>query len=381
MKPFSAIFYLIKNRLRSFTLILMIAATTLCYIGGIYVYSMEHHFSREIRPYRDYALMYPNYGCTQNDWDLMVERIRSLSSVSSLMPFNNSPRILYTNEISFQVSLNVIVFTSEKDFMTMNQIVKLVPDNIYLPQDGEIILSEGLAKNANIKVGDLLSSNETLINFDTPLKVKYIYPSLDYSAYAVDTAAIPYSIFILRKGDTDGTSAQDKLVNSPFASRQHFADDLKTLDATNVVTLATYENQYVDVENQMPIYYIIFYSVVILVSIVLAITINATLMEAYSKRQGEFSIYRAIGIPKRKLTAKIIKEIILINLIGLTTGLLLNLAIILLINQLIFYPRGLGLPYFHRNAAIATLLCDFFAIIPSTLLRIRNIKQYDITKY
>lgn len=381
MKPFSSMFYLTKNRLRSVTLILMITATTLCYIGGIYVYSMEHHFNREIRPYRDYAMMFQNYGCTQKDWDLMVERLHSLSSVSTLLPMDTSPRILYTNEISFQISQNVIVFTSANDFEKVNQIIKLIPDNKDLPQDGEIILSEGLAKNANIKVGDILSSNETLFNFDTPLKVTYIYPSLDYSAYAVDNTAIAYSLFILRDEDTIETFGQEKAVNKQISSRQDFSDDLESLDVAEVVNLSTYANQYADLKSQMPIYYMIFYSVVILISIVLAITINATLIEAYDKRKGEFSIYRAIGIPKQKLVGKIIKEITLINFFGLTTGLLLNLAILFVINQLVFYPRGLGLPYFHWNAAIATLLCDFFAIMPSALLRIRNIKQYDITKY
>lgn len=380
MKPFSAIFYLTKNRLRSVSLILMITATTLCYMGGIYVYSMEYHYNREIRPYRDYAMMYQNYGCTQNDWDFMVDRLQSLPSVSSLIPVNSSPRIRYTNEISFRISQGVIVFTSTKDLTTMNQITQLVPDSNDLPQDGEIILSEGLAKNANIKVGDILTSGGTLFYFDTPLKVKYIYPSLDYSAYAVDSTAIPYSLMILRKGDIEKTSEQDMHL-AEKTSRQQFADDLETLDHTNVVELTTYENQYADLQNQMPIYNLIFYSVVILVSIVLAITINATLIEAYGKRKSEFSIYLAIGIPRKKLVFKIIKEITLINLLGLTTGMLLNVIILFVINQLVFYPRGLGLPYFAWNAAIATVLCDLFAIMPSTLLRIRNIKQYDITKY
>lgn len=381
MKPFSALFYLIKNRFRSVTLILMIAATTLCYIGGIYVYSMEHHFYRELRPYRDYAMMYQNYGCTQDDWDLIVDNLLSLPSVSSLMPVNNSPRIAYTNEISFQISQNVIVFPSIEDIISLNQIMSFVPDSSYLPSDGEIILSEGLAKNANIKEGDILTTSETLFNFDTPLKVKYIYSSLDYSAYGVDTTAIPYSLFILRKGDVNDISGLEDPLDRKEAFRQKFAEDLESIEVADVIKISTYTNQYSDLKSQMPIYYMIFYSVVILISIVLAITINATLIEAYGKRKSEFSIYRAIGIPNQKLTMKIIKEIALINLFGLTAGLLLNLVIIMIINQLIFYPRGLGLPYFHRNAAIATLCCDIFAIIPSTLLRIRNIKQYDITKY
>ncbi|ABX43980.1 ABC transporter permease [Lachnoclostridium phytofermentans] len=380
MKPFSAIFYLTKNRLRSVSLILMITATTLCYIGGIYVYSMEHHFHREIRPYRDFAMMYQNYGCTQNDWDLMVDKLQSLPSVTSLMPVNSSPRIRYTNEISFRISQGVIVFTSTKDLTTMNQITQLVKDSNDLPQDGEIILSEGLARNTNIKVGDILTSGGTLFYFDTPLKVKYIYPSLDYSAYAVDSTAIPTSLFILREGDIVEPSGQEKL-SGETASRQRFADDLKTLDIPNVMSLTTYENQYADLKNQMPIYYMIFYSVVILISIVLAITINATLIEAYGKRKSEFSIYMAIGIPRSKIVCKILKEITLINLMGLTTGLILIHIILFVLNQLVFYPRGLGLPYFAWCAAIATLLCDFFAIMPSTLLRIRNIKRYDITEY
>jgi ABC-type lipoprotein release transport system permease subunit len=349
-------------------------------MGGIYVYSMENHFNREIRPFRDYAMMSQNYGCTQNDWDFMVDKLQSLPSVSSLIPVNGSPRIRYTNEISFRISQGVIVFTSTEDLAAMNQVTQLVSNITNLPQEGEIILSEGLAKNANIKVGDILTSGGTLFYFDTPLKVKYIYPSLDYSAYAVDSAAIPYSLIILRKGDASDTLGKDKLLGEN-ALIQQFADDLETVDIPNVVYLTTFENQYADLKNQMPIYNMIFYSVVILVSIVLAITINATLIEAYGKRKSEFSIYHAIGIPRQKLVCKIIKEIALINLLGLTAGLILNLVILFVINQLIFYPRGLGLPYFSWNAAIATLLCDLSAIMPSTLLRIRNIKQYDITKY
>ena len=116
-------------------------------------------------------------------------------------------------------------------------------------------------------------------------------------------------------------------------------------------------------------------------SVILAITINTAFAGMYQKRNYELSVYRAIGISKKKILRKIINELLLIDAIALFMGGVITILFIYLFNNIVLLPDGKFLEYFHPLAVIGVLICNLLSLFPLVLFRVRQIKKADICEY
>jgi len=103
------------------------------------------------------------------------------------------------------------------------------------------------------------------------------------------------------------------------------------------------------------------------------ITVNAVLVGIYDKRRAEFQIYESIGIPRRKVYGKVIRELLLMSGMGMVLGAALAFAAITLLNVFLYASSGLQLYYYHPWALGSWLICNGMIILPSTMLRVRGI--------
>ena len=121
--------------------------------------------------------------------------------------------------------------------------------------------------------------------------------------------------------------------------------------------------------------------IVILLSIILAVTINAAFVGMYQRRNFEFAVYRAIGISKKRIVGKIVGELVLLDLGTLTLGGLVFFLALYLFNNLVLYPAGKYLTYFHPLALVGLVLCNVTILVPLIVTRCRQLLRADICEY
>ena len=65
------------------------------------------------------------------------------------------------------------------------------------------------------------------------------------------------------------------------------------------MTFKSHERLVNDVKDIFEMFYLIYYAICFIVTLVIAVTLNAIFVGAYNKRKFEFSVYKAIGFQKR----------------------------------------------------------------------------------
>ena len=121
--------------------------------------------------------------------------------------------------------------------------------------------------------------------------------------------------------------------------------------------------------------------IVILLSVILAVTINAAFVGMYQRRNFEFAVYRAIGISKQRIISKIIGELVCLDFITLTIGGGIFFLALYLFNNLVLYPTGKYLNYFHPLALFGLVLCNITILVPLIITRCRQLLKADICEY
>ena len=223
---------------------------------------------------------------------------------------------------------------------------------------------ERYAEYLGLKEGDLFEENREEIKLyygEKPYTVRFMKGD-EFSAclIAEDSAANAfYHLTWSEKGDEG--SFQKRLT------------ELK--EKYKGLQISTYEERYERGKENFTINGVIFLSIIIVVTCVFFITINAVLVGIYDKRKAEFQIYESIGIPKARIRQKVVGELVLMSGVGMVLGLVLAFAVITLLNVWIFAKEGLQLYYYHPWALGSWLICNGMILIPSILLRLRAIDK------
>ncbi|MDF2820474.1 MAG: hypothetical protein K0R15_915 [Clostridiales bacterium] len=370
MKPFNAAYYISHNKSRAIALMLLIASIVFIYIGGLYISTFEHMAEYSYKLFNEYTYIFPNYGCSEEEFNSILADFNNSESIGSVINVNTAMALTVTNELSISNDINVLTFANTEDANRFFSII-FPNENINLV-DGEIALSSKVAKNCKLKIGDTINQDsEEGYNIDKEYKIVQIIDSEYFFAYGIDKG-VKNTYLIVRP------EALDK--NKDIAINQ-FVNFIKSRDYGDKVTIRVYEDILDRIQQQVKSIDYLYYGIIILLIIILSVTVNATFLGAYEKRQFEFSIYKAIGISKKSISFKIMKEVLLINLFGVGVAVIIALSVVWLSNELYYYSMGLLLKYFNLRSLISTVVCDVLVIVPVILLRIRKIRKYDITEY
>ena len=248
-------------------------------------------------------------------------------------------------------------------FLWRNQRMGWVEDSS-LVEENTLFVSERYATYLGVKEGDLYSDNSEKL-----------------SLYFGEG---PYEVHIM-EGDGFGniliskeclTNEYYQLTWSDKGNRETFERRVAELkEKYKEIEISTYEKRLQRVRETFVINSFIFLSILIVVTCVFFITINAVLGGSYDKRKSEFQIYESIGIAKSKICRKVVGELVMMSAVGMVLGFVLAMGVITLLNVCIFAKDGLQLYYYHPWALGSWLICNAMILIPSILLRLRAIHK------
>lgn len=364
MKPFSAGYFIKENKRRGILLIFMFALTYIAYLGGLYVSNIACMYNYSVERMEKFAIIYP-----AGSDDEYVGFKAALDKVSK----EKRITVLQEGVISSLVTKNIMqfnnshmgyAFRSVEDFKTYCNYMGIQCDFGQLKK-GSFIASRLAADNRGMKVGDALKENS-----DIDERV--------YGTYTLDaiTDEEGYSYYYIN----DETNYNCMLLPTGMTAEEFKAYTQELKEEFNV---EIFEGQSYDenIHKQLDGFNVIYIFIVILLAVVMAITINAAFIGMYQHRQPEFAIYMAIGIPKRKVVGKVIKELLLIDLLGIITGGVVMFLGIYLLNELYLIPKGMQLFYYHSLSLLGMIVCNLVVWIPLVITRSRQLLKADICEY
>ncbi len=379
MSPFAPVSYIRRNRARSAVLALMLGFTAVCFLAGMYIEHQQAVFELSYDKPSDYLLVYSNSNSME-----IVNELRDFGEVCEDYAPDKADTVIGVNNLYFSYntimgydnSTGSIMFRKEEDFEEFNRVMTDVPDEVVL-RDGEIMLSQTLADNWGVKEGDVLeySDDWDKAYFADPVTVKTIVDIPGMVLYGVSSEVNGDTVMFLRS-EPDTVSGYDRqTVNDVLedAGAKISADYPHIQIQTNYSWLN-------EIKDQLSMFKYILFAIAFIIGLVLAVTVNAAFSAAYEKRKYEFSIYKAIGFSKSQIFGKVAGEVLLLDLIGLITGGLICLLVILTVNY-ILGPQGI---YFFKvsvTGILSTIGCNLMVVVPTILLNLKRVRKYDVTVY
>lgn len=360
MKPFSAWYYIKSNKSRSIIIIFMMFITTFMYIGGNFISSLFWFYDKSDE-YGDKIILTE---CIPTDTDAVDYNsfVKDIKNDDNLIVLGRdgygygTGDLLIHHTLGFETGAQTYVFSSNEDMQKAFDNLGIDYDCSGLSDYG-CVISKAFAANLGVKVGDLICNDtfklEGLIDDDS-----FIFFFLVNSP-----ADRHYRMMIL----------SDKMTGKELRS---YVENIRGPRKVSVVRKFTDE-----VYHQMSIAWIMFFLALFIVSVILAVSLNSVVTGQYIKRNPEFAIYRAIGIRKKQIKRKIASELLLMDLIAIAAGLIINLGVTYLLNEMIYIPVGKYLPYFSWIGVAGILIANVLTVIPLILLKGRRMCKMDVTEF
>lgn len=362
MKPISALYYIKENRLRCALLAFMFVLTYIAYIGGLYVCNVPEIYEYHEDAMKKYAYIYPdrsdsdfsklNAAVAEIERDdritVMKQGYISSMSISSVMGLHHS---------FFQQS-----FTSVEDFKTFCDFMGIKCDYSKL-KAGSMAASQMMVNNKGMELGKVYKGDrydsmmaEYTLDAITNQKGHFVY-------YIDDRENLNY--VLLPTG-----MSEEEFAKYTAELKQKY--DISVCDRVYLMNI---------IDEQLNGMIVIYVFVLILLSVVMAVTVNAAFVGMYIHRKPEFAIYRAIGVGKREIIGKVASELLAIDVIGLFAGGVIMFLILYLLNNLVLYPKGMLLFYCNSLALFGLALCNLAVLVPMIITRCRQLLKSDICEY
>lgn len=368
MSPFSPLYYIKQNKMRCILLMIMLMLSAVIYVGGLYVtapvatFDLAKESNEKVVRLYDYSVV--DY--SESDFDKVIAEIEKDESLDYIYASSSGADLQWDTVMDFSCGSNQMTFGSVEDFKKHCELTGLEMDFSNLKK-GSLILTQLLADNLELSLGDKITENSgnNLINvyYEEGLTVDCIIDQHGYGAYMIGEESTGFSFYLYG-------------INISGAELRSKAMALEEKYNVLMGYLSTEE-----IDAQFEAFYFIYGFIVILVSVIIAITINTAFAGMFQKRNFEFAVYRAIGISKAKILRKLVCELLLIDGIALAVGAVITTLFLYLFNNIVLYPDGLFLEYFHPLAFAGVVICNLLSLLPLILFRVRQIRKADICEY
>lgn len=360
MKPFQAMYFVRHNLSRVITVFIMIALTGLLYVGGSYLSNIEVEFLKVLDRQQDFAYVNLVTNDAAEEKKAFWEEVSQDESLKIFPVGANN--YIFPTVLTFQNGTDAFSYTVE-DFLWVNERTGWVEDTDLI-KDNTLFLTERYAEYLDLKDGDLFTEIREELTFyygERPFIVR-IMKGNEFGACLIAEDSANNEFYHLTWSD----KGDEESFRKRLAQLQEKYNDLQ---------ITSYEESYARGKEMFMINSVIFISIIIVVTCVFFITINAVQVGIYDKRKSEFLIYESIGTPKAKIRRKVVGELLIMSGVGMVLGLLLAFAAITLLNVCLFAKDGLQLYYYHPWALGSWLVCNLMILIPSILLRLQAIAK------
>lgn len=365
MKPFSPLYFIKENKARCAVLIFMIFLSFAAYLAGLYVMNIItsfDDFGEEL--YDSVAFMHVNARdeeSFQSYWEA-TEAVRQDEDVR-LVDLGYYNYLNMECIMGFTVGYQSLTFISKEDFKLFCEMNDISCDVNSL-SGRSAVMSERMANRLGLKVGDVLTPEE-FSGVSEPFTLEAITNQTTYAYYFLAEGAEPMNAMVLNTG----------------LEKSEFAAYLDCLEEQYPVRMHGYEEDKAETNRTFSFLPKIYIAVLVLLAVIMAVTVNAVFVGVYQSRTFEFAVYRAVGMGKRKITGKIVGELLWMEGIALIGGGALFFLGLYLFNHLVLYPKGLYLEYFNNVAFFGLALCNVIILVPLILTRCRQMHRADICEY
>ena len=339
MKPLSAIYYIKKNKVRSFLIIFIFALTYVIYIGGLYLNNIEQTFVYSVQRFDKFAAIQPNgtgvkenfeqskQKCMEDNRLLVIEQVYGGSVfVSSIMGGVSNGYPIFS-------------FKSVEDFKSYCEYMNISCDFESL-KEGSAVMSEMFALNRGLERGELVTADEA--------ENEVLYGDFILDAITDEEG---YSFYTIGGADLN----TEYLILPVEMDLEQFGVFLKELSDDYDVTAVNGEYLEEEIARQMSSMNKIYFFIVIFTA--------------------------AIGIGRKRIRRKLICEILVMDLIGLLIGGIVCITALYLLNSLYFHPSGRHIFYYHPISLIGMLVCNGVVLIPLIFTRSRQLMRADICTF
>jgi ABC-type lipoprotein release transport system permease subunit len=364
VNPYSAIYYIRKNKGKSAICIFMMFLATFMFLAGNYIDSELDSFDKEFE-YSD-RLVVAEIQSTDPEYQDFAAFRKAVLEDDALefvdVTAYGFGGMQHGTVLNLEMGGWSYVFNSVDDCQKVFEHLGIEGD-LSNCKSGSIILGKEFAKNKGIKLGDVIDHS-----FDSNLNGEY-----RVDAIVDDDSYCTYYIY------ENDESLGRLYIYSDTLDGKALYDYVNTLAQNRNVHISKSERE--ETLPQFSVFYVLFYMIDLLIGIVLAVTVNSVITGQYLKRVYEFGVYRALGRSKGGIKKKVAKEILLMNFIACAAGAVVISLFTYIINELYYKPMGIHLLAFSQAGLLGFLLCDVFIVVPLILSKGRMMSKADVTEF
>ncbi|WP_173472026.1 FtsX-like permease family protein [Eubacterium ruminantium] len=357
MKPFSAGYYIKKNKGRAIIIIFMMLLTTMMYMVGNYIESLWWNWGKGIEYDDKMAIataVPPNI-------DEYRDFVNEINADENLIVFGQSGHSfggeLWKTTMGFEMGGTSISFKSVDDMKVVFERLGIKCDYTNL-KNHSVVMSRMFADNLNKNIGDTFKDGlftlDALIDDDS-FVFFYIYEEPDPDDW--------YNMMIM--SDTMSGDELRNYVRNIIGDRN----------------IAVGDGVKHGLEGPLGSVKYIFYAVVAIISIMIAVTLNSVITGQYIKRNYEFAIYGAIGISKKMIRRKVAKELLTMDFIAIVIGTIVIFFASFILNEMLYKPKGMYLPYFSIIGVIGVIIGNVLVVGPLIFFKGRKMCKIDVTEF
>ena len=230
-----------------------------------------------------------------------------------------------------------------------------------LPGKPEAVISEGLARNKKVKVGDIIASpldTGTLVAAPAKITLVGILRGPTWMAFTSkrftdeNLAAVPRSLLVTTKDPADQGRVGDALFDS--------------LDKFQVQVLS-FNNLVKTLKNSLASMYLIMHLVNGAVIFVVALMAGMLSNIYFTQRISEFAVLAAIGLRRSTLVWHAVSETVILTTLGWLVGVAVNFGALSAMKGSVFEPRGMLInpadPLSYINTLPIPVFITLFAVV------------------
>lgn len=361
MNPFSPLYFIRQNKLKCILLMFMLFLGYGAYLGGLYVSEPINTFALTCEYHERCAVF--SVRSYNNDTVEQIKNDVSQYENVRLLQLGEYQSFSWKSIMGFTLSNSAFSFHSPDDLKAYCSFMG-IEYNFGELKSGDMVMSDMFAKNRGLKIGDTVdnSFNQSITSEFT---LRATTDEDGYVQYFItdENALSPNFMLIGENG-----KSSEELFDIAHKLRDKY--DIEVLDSLRE-----------SAEESFKTFNTIYIFIIILLSVILAVTINAAFVGMYQHRNFEFAVYRAIGFTRRQMIGKLVGELLCIDLIALAAGGAVFFLWLYLFNNLSLYPMGLRLNYYQPLALQGLLVCDLTVVIPLMITRCRQLLKADICEY
>lgn len=347
-KPLSTKKYFINNLNKSIGMILALGLSIFLVLTSQMIFYSVVEGPRLGSAFTDYStVVYPGEnGSLDIEFHNQLEGRAEVERILNIYESN-------TDYYHFFGAANIKMFYidgNDLEYLMEKLDLKLQEGRMPVPGENEILMDSRIARNKNLKVGDYFGKD---VNSREKVFGKY-------QVVGIIKGPCLFGVCSLESNEIPDNS--ELLVFPKEGKLNDLNQWLKEIppDKAQFWTEEDAEQSYiesVDVINKI--------SGIAFVGIlfVIAFAVGNTCYSQYYSRRYEFGLLQAIGYTKSQILIKAAKEILYLNMLGFAGGVIIGVIFGLVLNQILFVPRGYPFMLLELTSLLKALIIPFSTLI------------------